>query len=271
MLRSYVNSTGTDWQTHLSLVEFAYNNSQSASTQQTPFFTCFGYHPRTPASSLHPVPSTGSADPVIAARQFAKSLQEGLDTVKSFLHSAQLRQKHYADKHRQPHDFQEGQLVILSNHHYKIPQCQRHALSQIWTGPFRIIDVKGETAKLRLPNNINIHARIHVSQLRRYHPDESLPQLPPPPPSLVEQAEGEEIWEISHICGQRYERNPDTGRMRKEYRVRYLYPPHNVPEHDDWKPAADLKAAHSLRVFRKQLQLGSFDSNTGAFIPHAQQ
>ena len=84
----------------------------------------------------------------------------------------------------------------------------------------------------------------------------------------MEQTDGEEIWEISHICGQRYERNPATGRMRKEYRVQYLYPPHNTPEHDEWIAASDLKAAHSLRVFRRQLAIGTFDSDTGAFTPN---
>ena len=272
MLRAYVNRRGTNWQDHLYAMEFAYNNSESPSTKQSPFYTCYGYHPRTPLSAQRPShvePPASNTDPAAQASAFTQTLLDNLDLVSVHLRSAQLRQKHYADQHRRPHDFAVGQKVLLSNHHYKIPQCERHAFSGAWTGPFWIVDVTGETAKLRLPNHINIHARIHVSQLRHYHPDQSLPQQPPPPPGLVESSEEGEIWEISHICGQRYVRNPATGRMRKEYRVRYLYPPHNTSEHDEWKAASDLKAAHSTRVFRRQLTLGSFDSDTGAFSPHA--
>ena len=252
-LRSYVNEHGTDWIDFIANVEFAYNSSENASTRQTPFYTCYGYQPRTPAAALHPgaQPSSLSGDAVAQAEQFVQSLQQNLDVARVHLRSAQDRQKHYADQSRRPHHFTENQQVMLYNKHYRFPQCERHALSSNWTGPFWIVNVRGETAKLRLPNNINIHPRVHVSQLHEYHADSDTPPEPPPP-GLVETGEDSETWEIDHICGQRYVRNPETNRMRKEYRVRYLYPPHNTPDHDDWKGASQLTAGRALRQFKNR-------------------
>ena len=271
MLRSYVNEQGTNWIDYLADVEFAYNNSENASTHMTPFYTCYGFHPRTPATALHPGRQQQQQRPDDAAaraEQFVQMMQQNLDIARVHLQSAQQRQKHYADQHRRPHSFTAGQQVMLYNKHYRFPQCERHALSSDWTGPFWLVDVRGETAKLRLPNNVNIHPRVHVSQLHEYHADSDTPPEPPPP-GLVEADDSSELWEIDHICGQRYARNPDTGRMRKEYRVRYLYPPHNTPDCDEWMPASSLSAGRALRQFRSKLARGSFDATTGEYRPHA--
>jgi hypothetical protein len=46
MLRAYVAPNNRDWDLHLPLVEFAYNDSVQASTGYTPFFLSQGWHPR---------------------------------------------------------------------------------------------------------------------------------------------------------------------------------------------------------------------------------
>jgi hypothetical protein len=49
MLRAFVNYKQNDWDTHLPLVEFAYNNSTHASTGITPFWANYQQNPLTPA------------------------------------------------------------------------------------------------------------------------------------------------------------------------------------------------------------------------------
>ena len=48
MLRHYVSPTQDDWDTYLSLVEFAYNNIWQESIQTTYFMLNHGRHPLTP-------------------------------------------------------------------------------------------------------------------------------------------------------------------------------------------------------------------------------
>ena len=268
MLRSYVNTTGTNWDSLLTPLEFAYNNSQQASTKQSPFYLSTGIHPRTPVTALRPVnlpPERMDSEQL--AQHFVQTFQHNLDSAKVHLRSAQLRQKHYADQHRMQHNFTAEDQVILWNQHYNIPDCNRHPLSQCWTGPFRIVDVTGETVKLRLPDRMNFHPRVHVSQLRRYHPNADVGAPPPLPPSLVQQDSTDEIWEISHICGERRTVNEETGRRRTEYRVRYKYPPHNTPEQDEWYPVVDLRAGPSIRQFKRMKARGTFDPVTGVYTP----
>ena len=47
MLRGVVNADHTDWDEHLDMVEFAYNNSSQASTGHSTFYLNYGEHPNT--------------------------------------------------------------------------------------------------------------------------------------------------------------------------------------------------------------------------------
>src|SRR4051794_19521962 len=68
-LRCTINYQQDDWTLYLPLAEFAYNNSIHASTQQTPFYANYGYHPK-----LDLWASTGEKNP--AAEDLAKHLSE---------------------------------------------------------------------------------------------------------------------------------------------------------------------------------------------------
>ncbi|GJP80144.1 hypothetical protein CLOP_g10370 [Closterium sp. NIES-67] len=48
LLRAACKDEIFNWDLHLSVVEFAYNNVTHAATGQTPFFLCYGRHPPTP-------------------------------------------------------------------------------------------------------------------------------------------------------------------------------------------------------------------------------
>jgi hypothetical protein len=48
MLRHYVSPSQTDWAAHLDVAEFAYNNARQESTQETPFYLNYGFHPLSP-------------------------------------------------------------------------------------------------------------------------------------------------------------------------------------------------------------------------------
>ncbi|GJP76686.1 hypothetical protein CLOP_g7129 [Closterium sp. NIES-67] len=54
LLRAACKDDISQWDLHLPILEFAYNNATYAATGQTPFFLCYGRHPLTPQQSTIP-------------------------------------------------------------------------------------------------------------------------------------------------------------------------------------------------------------------------
>jgi hypothetical protein len=77
MLRPYVHPRQDDWDQHLDLVAFAYNNATQASTGQTPFFLNHGRHPATPFDRALPRESE-----VPAANQFLQNLADATSALR---------------------------------------------------------------------------------------------------------------------------------------------------------------------------------------------
>ncbi|KAJ9562131.1 hypothetical protein OSB04_007291 [Centaurea solstitialis] len=165
MLRSCVIDFGGNWDTHLPLVEFAYNNSYHSSIGMAPFEALYGRKCRTPTCWLE-----------AGEKQFAgpEIIQETADKVKGIrerLKAAQDRQKSYADKKRRPVDFQVGERVMLKVSPWNgiIRFGKRGKLSPRFLGPFTILEKVGLQAyRLELPPEMDgIHPTFHVCYLRK--------------------------------------------------------------------------------------------------------
>ncbi|KAI3702757.1 hypothetical protein L6452_28509 [Arctium lappa] len=165
MLRSCVIDFGGSWDTHLPLVEFAYNNSYHSSIGMAPFEALYGRKCRTPVCWLE-----------AGEKQFAgpEVVQETADKVKGIrerLKAAQDRQKSYADKKRRPMEFQVGDRVMLKVSPWKgiIRFGKRGKLSPRFLGPFSVTKRVGLQAyQLELPPEMKgIHNTFHVCYLRK--------------------------------------------------------------------------------------------------------
>ncbi|KAI3664957.1 hypothetical protein L6452_43572 [Arctium lappa] len=135
MLRSCVIDFGGSWDTHLPLVEFAYNNSYHSSIGMAPFEALYGRKCRTPVCWLE-----------AGEKQFAgpEIVQETVDQVKCIrerMKASQDRQKSYADKKRRPMEFQVGDRVMLKVSPWKgiILFGKRGKLSPRFLGPFKVL------------------------------------------------------------------------------------------------------------------------------------
>ena len=93
MLRHYVNPNQNDWDTYLTVVEFAINNAWQASVQNTPFFLNYGQHPFTPLTLQ-------VESHVPGAQKYLQDRTEVIQHAKTCLKAAQDRQKTYADTTR---------------------------------------------------------------------------------------------------------------------------------------------------------------------------
>lgn len=239
MLRSYVNNHHSDWDKHLPMLEFAYNNSVHASTGYTPFWLNFGFHPRVPFSLVNPQIVT----PNPQATDFAQAMAADLAAARANLLRAQQAQARAMDRRRRDEQFVIGDQVLLSTNDlaFRLPG-QAHKLLPPWVGPFRIIQVVNPNAyKLELPDRWKqLHPVFNISRLRRYHA--SPPEFPDrdvndrPPPDLIFD-DGSAVFDAEAIIGKRRHR-ANNGRTVVQYQVKWR----GYPDSDaTWEPAANLK------------------------------
>ncbi|KAI3670108.1 hypothetical protein L6452_41749 [Arctium lappa] len=165
MLRSCVIDFGGSWDSHLPLVEFAYNNSYHSSIGMTPFEVLYGRKCQTPVCWLE-----------AGEKQFVgpEIVQETADKVKCIrerMKATQDRQKIYADKKRRPMEFQVDDRVMLKVSPWKgIIRFGKHGkLSPRFLGPFKVLKRVGLQAyQLELPPELSrIHNTFHVCYLRK--------------------------------------------------------------------------------------------------------
>ena len=98
-----------------------------------------------------------------------------MGTIQQRLLTAQSRQKSYADRRRQPLEFEAGDHVFLKVMPKRgvIRFNKRGKLSLRYIGPFEILERVGTVAyRLALPPSLSgVHKVFHVFMLRKYTPD----------------------------------------------------------------------------------------------------
>ncbi|GKA79023.1 putative reverse transcriptase domain-containing protein [Tanacetum coccineum] len=108
--------------------------------------------------------------------QFWQSLQEAFGTQLDM--TSRDRQKSYADKRRNPLEFQVGDKVMLKVSPWKgvIRFGKRGKLSPRYIGPFKILAKVGMVSyRLELPEQLSrVHSTFHVSNLKKCLSDEPL-------------------------------------------------------------------------------------------------
>ncbi|GJV55816.1 putative reverse transcriptase domain-containing protein [Tanacetum coccineum] len=142
MLRACVLDFGGNWDVHLPLVEFSYNNSYHSSVRCAPFEALYGRKCRSPIM---------------------------------------WAEKSYADKRRKPLEFSVGDYVLLKVSPWKcvVRFGKKGKLALRFVGPFEIIEKVGSvTYRLDLPEELNgVHDMFHVSNLKKCLADPTL-QMP---------------------------------------------------------------------------------------------
>jgi hypothetical protein len=106
MLRAYAHPRGDEWDTHLPLLEFAYNDSVHKATGYTPFYLNLGHHPRSPldlvvAPTTPEEPDDGDDDEIGTRAKAAKPV-EPVEPGESTLTAATTRQASGRTKKKVP-------------------------------------------------------------------------------------------------------------------------------------------------------------------------
>ncbi|KAI3808106.1 hypothetical protein L1987_24049 [Smallanthus sonchifolius] len=172
MLRACVIDFGGNWDSHLSLIEFSYNNSYHKSINMAPFEALYGRKCRSPICWNE----IGEAQ--ITGPELIQETSDKIIQIRDNIRVARSRQKSYADKRRKPFEFQVGDLVLLKVSPWKgvIRFGKKGKLAPRYVGPFKILERIGIVAyKLELPPSLgNVHPTFHISNLKKCLADENL-------------------------------------------------------------------------------------------------
>ena len=159
------------WDTHLSLMEFAYNNSYQSSIGMAPFEALYGRKCRTP------VCWDEVGERRLIGPELVQITLDKIQIVRERLKIARDRQKSYADNRRRDLQFEIGDRVFLKISPWKgvLRFGKRGKLNPRYIGLYEIVSKVGPVAyKLKLPLELSkIYDSFHVSMLRKYIPDHS--------------------------------------------------------------------------------------------------
>jgi hypothetical protein len=107
MLRACAIDCGKNWDKHLALAEFAYNNSYQSSLKMAPFEALYGRRCRTPLNWSQP------GEREIFGPDLVTEVERKVKLIRKNLEATQARQKNYHDKRRKPLQFEVGGFVYL--------------------------------------------------------------------------------------------------------------------------------------------------------------
>jgi hypothetical protein len=232
VLRSYVYDDQDTWDDHVWHAEVALNTSPQVSTGEAPHTLLFGSPMNIPITMLnHEV----SRAPVV--NETVKSQEKRIALVRQHLIKSQEKQKKYADMHRRDLSFNVDDYVWVSTGNLRKSNDNSSKLKHRYAGPYKVLEKIGTvTYKLQIPEaqlSRKVHPVYHVSKLRKFYPrlssfaDDDGNDVPPPP-TLIDETDNVEEWEVDAIKGKR------TVRKQLQYLVQWKGFSH---WHNSWEPA----------------------------------
>ncbi|KAL0561346.1 hypothetical protein IC582_001771 [Cucumis melo] len=169
MLRACVLEFSGSWDSHLHLMEFAYNNSYQATVGMAPFEALYGKCCR----SLVCWGEVGEQR--MLGLELVQTTNAAIQKIRARMLKAQSRQKSYADVRRKDLEFEVGDMVFLKVAPMKgvLRFAKKGKLSPRFVGPFEILERIGPVAyRLALPPSFAaVHDVFHISMLRKYVAD----------------------------------------------------------------------------------------------------
>ena len=165
MLRACVIDFKGNWDDHLPLIEFSYNNSYHSSIAMAPFEALYGRRCRSPVGWFE-VGEFALLGPEVVYEATKK-----VRLIRDRLKMAHSRQKSYADNRKRNLEFEVGDWVYLKISPMKgvMRFGKKGKLSPRYVGPYEILKRVGKVAyELKLPIELApVHPVFHISMLKK--------------------------------------------------------------------------------------------------------
>jgi hypothetical protein len=146
LLRACILEFEGNWEDHLPLVEFTYNNSYQAIVGMAPYEALYGRKYRTPLCWEE------VGDRKLNGPEMVQITTEKVKIIKDRMKAAQDRQKSYADVRRRPIDFNVGDRVYLKVAPWKhmLRFGMKGKLAPRSIGPYEVIERIGSVGGLQI-------------------------------------------------------------------------------------------------------------------------
>ena len=158
-----------DWVDWLPLAEFAPNNVVSETTNVSPFFANYGFHPRLgiePSSPCPPNLSAAQKAQFYKANIVANRFERILDLLKALAKQSQQRYEDNANAHREDAPkFRVGDQVYVDTRNMKTNRPMKKGDDK-WTGPYKVLEVYPRACRVQLPDGVRIFPVFHNHLLR---------------------------------------------------------------------------------------------------------
>ena len=143
----------------LPLAEYSYNNSVTTATQKSPFYTNYGFHPRT----TWPV-EMESKNPT--SKNYAHWILSVHDLCNSYLKTTSEKMGGYYDKSKKTAPpCKAGIQVMLNGKNVRTRRAAKILDAKLF-GPFKVVklvDRSGMSIELELPKRWHVHTVFHSS------------------------------------------------------------------------------------------------------------
>jgi transposase InsO family protein len=230
-LRPYINYYQDDWDKWVAIIDYQQASLWHETTGQSPFLTEKGYEPRTSFDWIQPVEANSAKERLnrTDAKDLIQRLHASWEAARTNMTLAQQRYETQANKHRRAVDFKVNDSVWVSTKDWKCDRPSRKLADQM-AGPFKILEQKGHSFKLQLPESMKVHPVFHADKLRK-DPQNPLPGQSNPDPPPIQLSGGTEEYEVQQVLAVKLIRNT------LKYRIEWK----GWDPDPDWYPAASLR------------------------------
>ena len=250
VLRMSVNYAQDDWVSKIPGLEFAFNNSASASTGITPFVLEAGKQPLVPLDLTAASLKQQRRDPVAAADKFLQRITTTQTWARDTLERAKQNMKKFADlRRRTGEELQKGSTCWLKMEGidldiFKKRPCGK--LNPLWYGPLEVLEkISPVSYRLLLPAHCKIHDVFHIDRLKSHS---SVPGDSTPSRSRALGATKDIEYEVEKILDEKCNAKGD--------KIQFLVHWKGYSQLNDstWVPEGELKrgAKEVIKTWRKK-------------------
>ena len=177
-LSMFVSQNQKDWDIYILSVLFAYRVSQSAATQETPFYLLYGRECRLPVDVNLLKPSEVSSSIEEHRRRIVDNVERTQNIARENIQKAQQKMKAQYDKFAKHRKFIVGQKVWVYTPKSKKGLSKK--LLHLWHGPYRLVEQLSPVHfYLRTENNKRVKFAVHVNRMKLFIEPNDRPIEPP--------------------------------------------------------------------------------------------